>query len=202
MLGWRANNRAHIRAYANARYRQKSKHVYRLQKARKKRRSNARKRVEREYQRQWMANWRAANPELARAKKRRLMYLNRERYLAVRRATAATPENKLKAAARFRRWAQSNLGKTYFKESFHRRRARKRFVETANCLERIRELRNAKICYWCGSAMERVTVDHVIPIACGGSHTPENLVACCIKCNSSKRSLLPSEWAGRQQPKN
>jgi 5-methylcytosine-specific restriction protein A len=144
-----------------------------------------------------MTKWRAANPELARAKKRTLMSLNRERYLAVRRATAAKPENKLKTSARFRRWSQSSLGKTYFKERFHRRRARERFVETTNCLERVRELRNAKICHWCGSTMQQVTIDHVIPIACGGSHTPENLVASCIKCNCSKRSLLPSEWVAR-----
>jgi hypothetical protein len=41
------------------------------------------------------------------------------------------------------------------------------------------------------------TVDHVIPLAKGGRSVPENLVAACKPCNSSKRDLLVTEWRGR-----
>lgn len=48
------------------------------------------------------------------------------------------------------------------------------------------------------------TVDHIIPEDEGGYDSPENLVACCVICNSSKgkgqRDLLPrspdSPWDG------
>ena len=54
-------------------------------------------------------------------------------------------------------------------------------------------------CYWCG---EKVTfrgkhVDHVMPIALGGSNGPENLVIACAHCNTSKGSKHPMDWAGR-----
>lgn len=36
--------------------------------------------------------------------------------------------------------------------------------------------------------------DHVIPISKGGTHTPGNLVPCCLKCNSSKSDSDIVEW--------
>lgn len=65
-------------------------------------------------------------------------------------------------------------------------------------------LRNAVIerdgwrCAYCEDASERFTADHVIPLSRGGSNDPENLVCCCLPCNSSKRDQLLSEWTGRQ----
>jgi 5-methylcytosine-specific restriction endonuclease McrA len=35
-----------------------------------------------------------------------------------------------------------------------------------------------------------MTVDHVIPIARGGSDDPENLIAACRRCNYSKQDKL------------
>lgn len=32
----------------------------------------------------------------------------------------------------------------------------------------------------------RATIDHVIPLAKGGTHTPDNIVLACLSCNSSK----------------
>jgi 5-methylcytosine-specific restriction endonuclease McrA len=46
--------------------------------------------------------------------------------------------------------------------------------------------RDARTCHYCGQPAN--TVDHVIPRAEGGTHTPSNLVACCQACNS-RRSL-------------
>jgi 5-methylcytosine-specific restriction endonuclease McrA len=40
-------------------------------------------------------------------------------------------------------------------------------------------------CYYCGSPAN--TVDHLIPLVKGGSHEEHNLVACCTRCNSSKK---------------
>jgi len=50
-------------------------------------------------------------------------------------------------------------------------------------------------CYLCGELIplgER-HVDHIIPFAKGGKHTPSNLAVACKMCNLSKGSKLPSE---------
>ncbi|OCR00616.1 HNH nuclease [Oscillatoriales cyanobacterium USR001] len=47
-------------------------------------------------------------------------------------------------------------------------------------------------CQYCGST-KRLTLDHVIPKAQGGSHTWENVVAACEKCNSAKGDRTPTQ---------
>lgn len=49
-------------------------------------------------------------------------------------------------------------------------------------------------CVWCGHAVEegeRLTLDHCVPYAKGGSNSPSNLVTACLRCNSArgKRSV-------------
>lgn len=39
-------------------------------------------------------------------------------------------------------------------------------------------------CHYCGG--EAKTVDHVVPLADGGTADPSNLVAACVSCNSSR----------------
>ncbi len=41
-------------------------------------------------------------------------------------------------------------------------------------------------CQYCGCKSSELTLDHVNPRHLGGTHTWDNLVACCKKCNSSK----------------
>jgi 5-methylcytosine-specific restriction endonuclease McrA len=48
-------------------------------------------------------------------------------------------------------------------------------------------------CFYCG-ATERLTVDHVIAIARGGTDSIGNLVSACKTCNSQKRELTITEW--------
>lgn len=58
------------------------------------------------------------------------------------------------------------------------------------------------LCFYCGEQMlqnvahnhpDRVTKDHVIPLALGGQGR-HNKVLCCNWCNNSKGSLLLGEW--------
>lgn len=48
-------------------------------------------------------------------------------------------------------------------------------------------------CYYCGNpAGEKpLTIDHVVPVALGGSDDVTNLVAACPDCNSGKSSVMP-----------
>lgn len=59
-------------------------------------------------------------------------------------------------------------------------------------------------CVYCGLFLdfETATLDHVYPLAHGGTHCSGNVVLACATCNSLKSDQLPSEffaeytWAG------
>lgn len=53
--------------------------------------------------------------------------------------------------------------------------------------------RDGHACRYCGSEAPEVklVVDHVTPVALGGTDEPENLVTACQDCNSGKASVSP-----------
>lgn len=52
-------------------------------------------------------------------------------------------------------------------------------------------------CHYCGDKDAWMCVDHVLPLSRGGTNDTDNLVACCMPCNSSKGDMLLAEWKGR-----
>jgi len=48
-------------------------------------------------------------------------------------------------------------------------------------------------CFYCGS-LNKITIDHIVPISRGGTHSIGNLVAACAFCNGSKSSKFLVEW--------
>lgn len=48
-------------------------------------------------------------------------------------------------------------------------------------------------CRYCRSTEAELTIDHVLPVALGGTDEPDNLVAACRDCNAGKSSTGPSE---------
>lgn len=48
-------------------------------------------------------------------------------------------------------------------------------------------------CNNCGTS-ELITLDHIIPISRGGSHSVGNLQSLCRSCNSSKNNKTITEW--------
>lgn len=51
-------------------------------------------------------------------------------------------------------------------------------------------------CYYCGRTPDdgvKLTVDHVVPVALGGSDDPTNLVTACGECNGGKASVAPEQ---------
>lgn len=81
-------------------------------------------------------------------------------------------------------------------EQEHRRRARKR---SAPHIERVFRAaviaRDNGVCYLCGRQPQGydLTLDHVIPLVRGGSHTMDNLRVACRSCNSKKGTKLLEE---------
>lgn len=53
-------------------------------------------------------------------------------------------------------------------------------------------------CVYCGST-DRVTVDHVVPVAAGGLTCLENLAAACSPCNTAKRDLPIAVFLARRR---
>lgn len=56
-------------------------------------------------------------------------------------------------------------------------------------------------CYWCGMKLPSKGwhMDHVIPIAKGGSHTAGNIVKACAMCNSTKTDKHPNDYVKHGQ---
>lgn len=55
----------------------------------------------------------------------------------------------------------------------------------------------AGVCFYCKTKVKDLTIDHITPLARGGSHTVDNIVFACHGCNSEKRDLPPHEFASR-----
>lgn len=97
-----------------------------------------------------------------------------------------------------RDWLVANLDK--HNEHSRQRRARLRDATIAEVTNRdIRRLMSSP-CLYCGSH-ENITVDHVVPLARGGSHAIGNLVPACKTCNSRKKDSFIVEWRKRENPR-
>lgn len=57
--------------------------------------------------------------------------------------------------------------------------------------------RDNATCYLCGTKLnpetDKITLDHVIPLTRGGSHSMDNLKVACVSCNTRKSNKLLSE---------
>ena len=51
------------------------------------------------------------------------------------------------------------------------------------------------VCGYCQQtfAPDKLTMDHMVPLARGGRSTKGNVVPCCKACNATKRYLTPAE---------
>jgi 5-methylcytosine-specific restriction endonuclease McrA len=78
--------------------------------------------------------------------------------------------------------------------SNQRRRAQKRAsgINTISGAQ-WREIKDAygHCCVYCGRKMQRLTMDHIVPLSKGGTNTASNIVPACMSCNSSKKAGPP-----------
>lgn len=116
---------------------------------------------------------------------------NRPKRLIIEKRYRAKNPDKTKAV-----W-QKRIANGKLAESMHRRRARIINTASANCAKIVSLLRHMPLCQYCFGLLDSPTIDHVIPLTRGGTHTKGNLVAACQPCNSSKGTKFLSEWSGR-----
>ena len=116
------------------------------------------------------------------------------RKAAVARGLRWQQENPEAAKAAYNRWVANKPDDVarHRREGAGRRRARVRrnpvFQVSAKDQRRLAQ----SPCYHCGAQGEHI--DHVIPVALGGSHGIGNLRSMCKSCNLSKNSKLYAEF--------
>ncbi len=126
----------------------------------------------------------ANNSEKEKAKNRRWYAINLEKAREMsRRFSAIHPE---KAREREKRWRQQNPEKDIVK-SEKRRALRKGNGGSISFDEWMfikKKYENRCLC--CGRSDVRLTMDHIIPLKMGGTHTAENIQPLCRSCNARK----------------
>jgi len=125
--------------------------------------------------------WKRANPRALADQKRRYREAHREKTAEYqRRWREDNPVNHAANDARYRA-RKSGVGGTYSAKDVQEQLGRQR-----------------RRCFWCGEPVPKrgYHVDHVVPLALGGSNAPENLVIACSTCNHRKHSKHPMEFAG------
>lgn len=134
------------------------------------------------------AKWQARNYDRVLAASRRWKEAHPDKVRAYSAMYWDTHKEERKAA--LRAWFASNPGMNTF--YCRQRENRKRGAKGSHTREQLKariDFYNGR-CYLCGELAD--TIDHVIPIACGGSEWPANLRPACRSCNSrkGKKSLL------------
>jgi 5-methylcytosine-specific restriction endonuclease McrA len=119
--------------------------------------------------------WREAHPDKNKAKLRQFRAANREN-----------------CNEYCKRWYRQN--KDTKRATVNRRKARK--LEAAGTATPSQIAARVSFyggrCAYCGGPYEHL--DHVIPLARGGSNWPANLRPACGPCNLSKHTRTPAEW--------
>lgn len=92
-----------------------------------------------------------------------------------------------------RKWRATEKGQLSTRETLHKRRQASG-VLTQEDIERQYQAQKG-ICYYCRKQLRRkYDVEHVVPIARGGSNDPSNIVIACESCNARKHDKMPHEW--------
>lgn len=115
-------------------------------------------------------------------------YRNRDKYLE-RRSQEYDIVIEIERASRLRNREKQRPAKNA------RQRVRNRIVQGGNYVILDKELRRIynQACVACGT-MENLSMDHIIPLARGGSHSVGNLMTLCRSCNASKSKKTIMEW--------
>jgi len=123
-----------------------------------------------------------------------------QRRKEAKRKYYSTPEghDKINRLVRERQRRLYNSDETYREKKIAQCHARRTVsgLYTAEEFEAVKEFFDYS-CAYCGKQVA-LTVDHVVPLASGGSNNIENIVPACLSCNCSKGSREMLSWYTKQ----
>jgi 5-methylcytosine-specific restriction endonuclease McrA len=141
-----------------------------------------------------------ANKPRMLAKSLEYHYAHRESRLAKNAERYLKNYERYRAAGRIaqKRWDKANPDKVLAK--VRKRQARERGAEGSFTVEDIQWLmkRQRGCCAECGCSIKQRKnrrVDHIMPLAKGGSNYRRNLQLLCTTCNQAKAAKHPIDWA-------
>lgn len=162
----------------------------------------------RERKRELHRTWKKENPELFKRIQAKWRDTEERRQAARARSAKWRDENPDKIPAMHRRWREANpdwrtewLKKNpdHHRITQQNRRSRKKAAGGRISKTNVEQiLRDQKWkCAYCRTRLRRGTyhLDHIIPLAKGGSNLPSNHQATCATCNLRKHSRDPIEFA-------
>lgn len=147
--------------------------------------------------REQLREWRTQNKEHLRDYQRRYVEQHREALWEARVAWKAANQELLSAEKTA--WLERHPG--YMAAAVAKRRALKKHAPIVERIDRNQIIeRDRSTCYLCARHLERseITLDHVIPLTRGGSHTHANLKVACRSCNSAKGNRTLEEFHARR----
>jgi hypothetical protein len=148
-----------------------------------------------EYHRQW----REEHPEWGeaarqRAEKRRKEYPDEKK----RHDALYYQRHKEQVKANIQAWQEANPETVRQSRQVRnvRRRARLALATGDWTYQEFQELCEASTnhCWYCHKKFDKLTADHMTPIARGGSNDISNIVPACLSCNASKGATTPLEY--------
>lgn len=148
-----------------------------------------------EYQKKYMAIYYEKNANVFRLKSHEWSKVNPERKKFADREyhkRIYDVESKREAV---RAWRKANPEK--HRAQLSKRRTRRMNAEGEYSGDDILSLYDEQqgLCAYCGIRLfDEYHIDHVVPLARGGTNWPDNLLLACPTCNSSKGDKLLPEW--------
>jgi len=135
--------------------------------------------------------WRAANLQLAREHQRRYRFLNPGLI------AAAAARDRLENPAKFKARAQDYYSRNLEAERLRSRHkaARRRGAEgtyTKRDVDLLYHQQSGRCGFCLVDLFQKFHIDHVIPLALGGTNWPGNLQLLCPRCNLKKGAKPPS----------
>jgi 5-methylcytosine-specific restriction endonuclease McrA len=147
--------------------------------------------------------WYEDNKDAANAKAKIYRLENKEKKALADKRWSAANRDKTRAASK--RWRErnpekaklvrlNNEAKHPFRARLKQQKRRERIKENGLFLVTQQDAQRLLSggCFYCGGSSAHI--DHVVPVARGGSHSIGNLVGACQKCNQSKGSKFITEW--------
>lgn len=132
--------------------------------------------------------WYQSNTELCKQLSKKWYYSNPDKVYAYHVKKYAADPEKYKLAAS--RWAKNNPEKVAAVR--HKRRSQGGHFHSDHIIQLMID-QDGK-CRYCHSDLTKYHIDHILPLALGGTSDPENIQLLCPKCNLKKGAKHPDEF--------